>query len=337
MWMPIAEAGIRHMIDQTEHPTTIEQSAVDSIAGRFFVHPAQAFHFVAATRVIGDTTVALTTQSAFRLEQSPDWMPGMMHIAFMLNGSFSLAFGTHEAERFAEGSVFATERWHGVTIETDGATRGLDIALPLNRLTERGVRPRGGGFRIDGTNSLVGPLRSMALGIVNNSWKPTALSALVIERSIEDLVVGLLMENNGFVLENEDLRSELRVRALDLIQHHYSDVELSPRTLALLLGVSLRHLQRAFEGSGSSAALQINYCRADSAAMLLTVTGASSPTISDVAARCGFGSAPALRAGFKARYGVLPSDYREGLFDALGSAEPAGNRRPIRDLAPQDA
>ncbi|WBM80315.1 helix-turn-helix domain-containing protein [Cryobacterium breve] len=76
--------------------------------------------------------------------------------------------------------------------------------------------------------------------------------------------------------------------------------------------MSLRHLQRAFEGGGSTVAAEISRCRAESAAQLLLAPRTAGLTIADIATRSGYTSAFELRAGFRARYGVLPSQFRGG-------------------------
>jgi transcriptional regulator GlxA family with amidase domain len=84
--------------------------------------------------------------------------------------------------------------------------------------------------------------------------------------------------------------------------------DLTTTTLASLVGVSTRHLTRLFVAHlGLTAARFVRQARTEAAAQLLATTSLS---MSGIAARCGFGSAEALRQAFLSRYGITPSRHR---------------------------
>ncbi|SEF85539.1 Transcriptional regulator GlxA family, contains an amidase domain and an AraC-type DNA-binding HTH domain [Nonomuraea solani] len=96
-------------------------------------------------------------------------------------------------------------------------------------------------------------------------------------------------------------------RAVDHITLHL-DGDLSAAALAARLNVSERHLTRlCLEHLGLTPGRYVRQARIEAAAQLLS--SSSLPT-SEVAVRCGFGSAESLRQAFVAHYGVSPSRYR---------------------------
>ncbi|WP_181397112.1 helix-turn-helix transcriptional regulator [Cryobacterium arcticum] len=297
-------------MSQADRPVPLPDRAIEVIAQRFFVPESTVFHFSAQKRVVGNTSVTLTTQSAFRFDGKTEVTPGILHVGYMLHGAMSIGLNGAQARSFKSISAYTVPSWDSARLESLEITRGLDIQVPQARLVERGVRVRTEHQPVDSTGSLGMPLRLFALAIIESAWAPGGAASLMVERTIEDLVVGLLMEGDGYAMDSEDLRLGLRVRALAQIDERHHDRGLTPASLAAQLGVSLRHLQRAFEGSGKTVAQQIARARAESAGVLLLMPNSNGLTIADVAARAGFSSTFELRAGFKARYNMLPSEYR---------------------------
>lgn len=112
-------------------------------------------------------------------------------------------------------------------------------------------------------------------------------------------------------------------RLLDHVNSNL-DGDLSATALSELAGISTRHLSRLFLGQlGRTPGTVVRDARAEAAAHLLA--GTSLP-LTEVAARCGLGSAETLRREFVRRYGVPPRRYRARF---RGSpAHPDGEPRP---------
>jgi AraC-like DNA-binding protein len=92
------------------------------------------------------------------------------------------------------------------------------------------------------------------------------------------------------------------------IEDHLTDVNLSAARVAAGIGISERHLSRAFATAGTSIPQFVLARRLERARALL----ASAPEIpvGEVAARCGFGSATNFSQAFRARFGLRASDLR---------------------------
>ena len=310
MWVPISVNAMQRIVSQADRPTPLPDRAVHMIAKRFFVPESAVFHFSAQQRVLGNSSVTLSTQSAFRFDGKTEVTPGILHVGFMLKGTMLMGVNGAPPRPVRPVSAYTVPGWDAVHLESHEITRALDIQVPHSRLLERGVRVRTDHQPLDSTGSLGMPLRLFALAIIDSQRAPGGAASLMMERTIEDLVVGLVLEGDGYAMDSDDLRLGLRVRAIAQIDERHRDRSLTPVGLAAQLGVSLRHLQRAFEASGTTVAQQIARARAESARILLSMPHSSGLTITDVAARAGFSSTFELRAGFKARYEMLPSEYR---------------------------
>ncbi|WP_017587398.1 GlxA family transcriptional regulator [Nocardiopsis ganjiahuensis] len=109
------------------------------------------------------------------------------------------------------------------------------------------------------------------------------------------------------VLTTLDPENMLVGQVLTHIRSHL-DGDLSTTGLARAAGVSTRHLHRlCLAHTGHPPSRLVRRARAEAAADLLESTALS---VTEVAARCGFGSAESLRQTFVAYYGVPPSRFR---------------------------
>jgi AraC-like DNA-binding protein len=98
------------------------------------------------------------------------------------------------------------------------------------------------------------------------------------------------------------------VNAHAYIDDHLTDPGLSATRVAAAIGISERHLSRAFALAGPSFPQYVLTRRLDRAHALLT----RSPQVpvSEVASRCGFGTPSRFSQAFLSRFGLRPSDVR---------------------------
>lgn len=244
----------------------------------------------------------------------------------MINGSVRVGHDDKTGEVLGPQSAWAISRWSRYALETTGPTRGITILIPEEKLADRGIRLRAHQFKLGAASSLSQPLRSFVTSVTGPAWTPSSVGQVVAERTIEDLVVGMFLEVDGYAMDSVDLRAGLRGRAVNHIAAGHREPDLTPTLVAEQLGVSLRHLQRAFEQSGNSLTQKISRTRCESAAILLMAPGGVTMTMGEIAKHAGFRSTFELRAGFKVRYGMLPSMYRTWATTLKGSTEDADSR-----------
>lgn len=319
-WVSLALPLAQHVAAQLSGPEDVPPDLVTAVLECVSAPAPTTFHFAAQRRQIGKTTVMFTTQSAFHFRGIPRWDQGSVHIGFVLTNRVAARVDGQAVAPLCPGSAFVVTNWDAVEVDSLQPTRGLHIRLPKSRLLERGVHFRSRAFSAATSTSLVRPLRAFASALVDGTWDPSGIGAITAERSIEDLVAGLFLETQGYGLDGEELRLGLRCRALTHIAAAHRDPELTPRGIAAQLSVSLRHLQRAFEGTGASITSEISKSRAHTASLLLSASGPNALTTAEIARRSGFTSTFELRRAVKATYGVLPSEYRSLAHLAAASA-----------------
>ncbi|GIE28063.1 AraC family transcriptional regulator [Actinoplanes italicus] len=109
------------------------------------------------------------------------------------------------------------------------------------------------------------------------------------------------------------------------VEDHLTDPGLTAARVAAGIGISERHLSRAFASTGESLPRFVLTRRLELAHRLLT--GGSRAGVAGIAAACGFGSASYFTQVFRAHFGMRPTDVRK-------SAAPSDFRRePGPDLA----
>jgi AraC-like DNA-binding protein len=313
-WVPISLATMQHVLQQVNGvaPRDHHEPAAAKVAQGFLVPQREPLHFAAQRRSLGATLLSLVTVSAMRMRNGASIDTSeFVHVGFVLSGMITITPRGGDPVRLAPGGACAINDWRSFGAESSTGTRGLLVVLPEQALADRGVHVNAARFKLEGPRSLRRPMRGFALAIADASWNPSSIGELVAERTIEDLVVGMFLEADGYAMDNEDLRAGLRGRAISEIAASHRRTDLTPSIVARILGVSLRHLQRAFENSDESIARAITRRRTESAALLLSSPGATILTIDEVARNSGFSSAFQLRAAFRGQHGMLPSEYRD--------------------------
>jgi AraC-like DNA-binding protein len=109
---------------------------------------------------------------------------------------------------------------------------------------------------------------------------------------------------------DRDVWATRRLSARSFIDANISNPNLSAAQVASAVGVTLRHLNRAFADSGTSVSRIIREQRIDRAVQAIQASSSASVTIADIAAQWGFSSHAQLTTMVKRRYGVTPSDLR---------------------------
>lgn len=325
MWKPISTADLRQVILRTTGVTASDEQ-LGRVGRGLWTRKGQPFHFAARTVRLGRTTIMMSSQSGMRIRGREAQSSGTVQIGFVLEGACEFGPVAGGGASLGRGQAYIVHDWTSYNVTALDSTRGLAIRVPEARLRERGIDLSTHRYRSDVRLSLATPLRDFGIAIADTAWSPDPAAAIVAERVVEDLVIGLFQEAAGGSMDSTELRDGLRRRALAHISDRHRDNALSPQAVALAMGVSVRSLQRAFQGSGGTISEAIADRRAETAAMLLSAPGASATMIDELARRSGFSSAFELRAAFRSRHGMLPGEYRtavkDGTFLATALAAP---------------
>jgi len=303
MWMPLDAAEFTRNFGPLEVPGGRE---------RFLVADNTRFQYSTRSKILGQICVSHTVVSPFTSTAGPPGGSDEVHIGFVEEGSVIVPSVPASLRRSTAPATYVFPAWHEIDLECPETTCGIDIAVSGSHLADRGITLRERDYGISPSSEVGQPLHIFAAALLDAALgpEPATVNALVTERALDDLIVGVFMANPAKTVSSEELRAGLRLRAASLISASHQFPDLTPAVIADTLGVSLRHLQRAFAESNLSVARLISTRRADTAALLLRSADAASLTMNEVAARAGFSSASELRAAFVARYLLRPSDYR---------------------------
>ncbi|MGK5440476.1 helix-turn-helix domain-containing protein [Micromonospora sp. URMC 105] len=184
-----------------------------------------------------------------------------------------------------------------------GFSRGLEeLAIKVPRALFR---------ELTGLDSLDTPLvRDFAGGDV-----PARTLAKLIDRALrpgegapvdERMALDLLVSMAGGHPAN--LGTVHLANARTFIEDHLTDPRLTAARVAAGIGISERHLSRAFATAGTTVPQYVLARRLERARTLL-VSSPQTP-VGEVAARCGFGSATHFSQAFRARFGMRATDLR---------------------------
>ena len=104
------------------------------------------------------------------------------------------------------------------------------------------------------------------------------------------------------------VRTGYRHAALRALRATFQRPDLSPATLASMLGISVRQVHLLFEPTGTTFARTLNALRMKEAERLLRHEPARS--VAEIALACGFDSLATFYRLFRAAYDATPSDIR---------------------------
>ncbi len=114
--------------------------------------------------------------------------------------------------------------------------------------------------------------------------------------------------------EGNELISTMTV--IRFIDTNLRNTNLSPAYIAAKLNCSARHIHRAFEGTGTTAASYIRETRLKACAEELRSPKFAHDSISDIAFRWGFSDISHFSRSFRSALGMSPRDYREAMLVA---------------------
>jgi AraC-like DNA-binding protein len=187
----------------------------------------------------------------------------------------------------------------------------FDMLISPAEWEARGARPEDGLMQLlwgksEAMQLLRGYIRSLErIGLAAPVGNHT-----IIRKHIVDLAV-LATNARGPIGESSASAVVVARRgaALDYIESHFSDPELSLAMVARSLRMSPRYLQRLLETAGVSFASRVIELRLNHAMELLTARPGGI-RISDIAFRSGFSDVSYFNRLFRSRFGATPSDVR---------------------------
>ena len=231
------------------------------------------------------------------------------HLAFFivhLAGSAFFEVPTG-ASRLQAGDMLVVSTDHPYEFAFAGAFRQLCIAVPHAAL---------GGRWDDVALSSIGRIpgrgADLARYLESTDLDPArdAGCTALLERHLVEYLWILTASAGRTVDAAARPPSSLRLAAIErVISQQYRDPELCPTQVAAALGISVRSLYKAFEGTPTTFAGALLKQRLDAARVLLGTDGVRGRSIADIAYAVGFADLSHFNRRFKRHFQVTPRAY----------------------------
>lgn len=140
--------------------------------------------------------------------------------------------------------------------------------------------------------------------------RPGSLAEYVLGRLSEELVGSLFLERFGVQAEPSRSRPVLYEQAVALIAAHRGEPELEISTLARMLSVSVRHVQRAFQENRTTVTAEIRRQRIELAVDMLMDPRYRTLTIGEIAQYSGFKTSDDLQRAMRIEGRPTPTTVR---------------------------
>jgi AraC family transcriptional regulator, positive regulator of tynA and feaB len=199
------------------------------------------------------------------------------------------------------------------------------VRVPAAQLREHLPNPeRFCGLRLAASEGLTSAISALICNLCRQL--ECGLAASIQERLAHQL---LEMTSSAYAVAFDALLASSPVvngrhaRARQYIEQHLRDPDLGPRVVAAQLRVSSRYLRMIFAASRESVSAYILRRRLEECARQLADPRWRAHSISDIAFRWGFNSAPHFSRSFRDLYGTSPREYRLRYIGDHASRQPA--------------
>jgi AraC-like DNA-binding protein len=238
--------------------------------------------------------------------------PNLYAVVYALQGRLTMSHRGHSVEH-APGELSLGDSSHPFALRTAEDTTIIRVELPMSLLPFTPSRiDRVMPLRLPSSSGL-GALFAQSLARVISD---ATLYAPADAPRLGSIMVDLLTATLAHELEAErDVPDESRQRALlfrvdSFVERHLGDPDLSPRSIAAALHISVGYLHRLFGTRGTTVAASIRRRRLERARRDLADPSLLGIPIHRIAARWGFADHATFTRAFKSTYQVAPSDLR---------------------------
>lgn len=197
----------------------------------------------------------------------------------------------------------------GLGVSRSSTAAGADVlslAVPHQRIIDRGLKAEHLVLPVD---ALARSAQDYLLTLLRRRFDSASPANASLGAAAEEMLVAMLMEQEGYRADSASVSGALRLRAEAMIQSRCTDQETGPQTVADALGVSLRSLQRAYAEAGTTVSARIDGHRRAKAEQLMG--GLARMTFDEVAAKAGFRSTYQLRRVIQQTHGVSLREFRQ--------------------------
>lgn len=244
------------------------------------------------------------------------------HVARTRDALFFLKIQLEGTSRYAQdgrvaelqaGDFTLVDSTRPYQMSFDGANKVLVLGMTDTMLRRHVTCPESlVAIRMCGQDSLNGILSDFALGL----WRQfSGLNVDSVGGNLVNAVLCLTAAAYADVAAARPLGSAhleaLRLRIVHYIEKHLDDSELSPRSIAAMLGRSSRYVHSIFTRGDETIARYILRRRLEECERALASSSQSRRSVSAIAFDYGFSSCTNFGKVFRERYGMTPTEYRQ--------------------------
>ncbi len=195
----------------------------------------------------------------------------------------------------------------------------LSLHIPETLLRSQMERPAPTARRVSTATGLGAAIRHALTAIGGDQLSPGSAARLAVHTT--GLLAVALEQPEAVSLTSRRHRGLLRA-ALDDLENHLGDEDLSPARTAARLGVSVRLLHQVFAGHDQSFATAVRTRRLDQARRDLTDPARAALRVIDIAADNGFADVTHFHRVFRQAYGCTPAQARRAVIGRSDREEP---------------
>lgn len=203
----------------------------------------------------------------------------------------------------------------------DSSWSMLSYRIPRAQLSDRLVRPRSGLAAPIGTRTGVG---AVASSLMHSLWElgdsAGPVAAIELGEAFAATVAAALGVNQQPPGEDTSLQAGMRAGILAFVRRNVGNPELSVSLVCRTFAISPRTLHKLFQNQHESFSATVRSIRLERCARLLA-DSSRGESITEIAARNGFGDPASFSRAFRRRYGMAPRDMRQS-----ATEPPAANR-----------
>jgi AraC-like DNA-binding protein len=248
-----------------------------------------------------------------------DRWAGQFFVMRQISGQIRLRFDNDAPVMLRAGDVLLMNPYSQCEYQSQRANEVALIALPFDSVGGEDAVLAACGGRVT-TQSAAGAVLCTALGALLGRAKPGDVEDRQMMNQVIRNLLARVVATTPAAADVPATADGLMRRAHSFALNYLADPDLSPDAIAVGVGVSRRHLYRAFSEHGQTPANWIWALRTEQAHLRLTSPEQHKKSLTELAFAVGFNDMAHFSRVYRGRYGCSP---RQARLAAL-SGEPAG-------------
>lgn len=279
-------------------------TAADSFTGA--VKGGVALSALKFSEVIADPQDVKRDKSSIALATEEDFL-----ISFQLSQEGFVRQGGREAH-LKQGCFALYDSTEPYTLSFNKPFHQLIIQMPKAVLRQHLLEPeRYTAVSIDGQQGIGAVLSNFILSLAQELNTVPSISEDLCDSLLNMIAMAYSSSvRMGPINDNSIVQDNLRKKVLRFIENNLSEADLNNQKIANSQGISLRYLQKLFEGQDNSLHQLVMEKRLQKARSIIMGGNAAKLSIEQIAYRCGFSNYAHFSRSFKKYFGHPPSELR---------------------------